>query len=216
MKKMKWLTVLLAVVCVITLTACGTDIDPTAYAEGTLEAHFHGNISEEYASALGISEEKLEKQFDEAMNTYAAERIAAMGISDPTEEMVAETRDMLVNAYTNTKFDVAREYTEGENGEYYVEVTAYSLVSFYDIISDKDGSLTAALADAYTADRTYGDIVILSLEMTVDAVNEALKNPVYGDPITFDLKISVGSDGERIISEEQLLELDRILLGSGS
>ncbi|MBQ1252008.1 MAG: hypothetical protein IIY02_03735, partial [Firmicutes bacterium] len=120
MKKTKLLTVLLTALCIFTLTACGESIDPAVYAAGTLEANFHGNISEEYTSAIGTSKDKLEKQYNEAIDTYAAEQIAAMGITAPTEEMIANTRDMYVNVYANTKFEVAEEYTEGENGEYFV------------------------------------------------------------------------------------------------
>lgn len=214
MNKTKTLFILLAVFCVFSFAACGGEFDPVAYVEGTLEADLYGNITKDYIDQLADTDsaDELENRYSEDRKTYAESFIGGMGIMDPDTELIQNTADMLGNVFAACKTEVTGEYTEGSNGEYYVEVIAYPLLTFYDVINDKDGSLSAALAEAYSEDMTYNDLMILSLEYITEAVNTALEEPTYGDPVTFDLKVSPNGSGYYSLDPTEYEEFKAVLL----
>lgn len=216
MKKTKLLAALLAVMCVFAFSACGASFDPVAYVQGNFDAVFHGDITDEFVSTLGDvdSAEEYQEEYNDLLETTTEGILTSMGIFDPTEALKADTRDMFVNILDATKYEVSSEYTEDEEGNYYVEVTIYPLLTYMEVCLDEDGTITAAAEAKVTADMTYDEIMIIVVEEMIAEVNAALANPEYGEAQTYEIYVYADEDGYYTADEDQIAEISAALMGA--
>ncbi|MBQ1252009.1 MAG: hypothetical protein IIY02_03740 [Firmicutes bacterium] len=216
MKKAKLIALVLAVMCVLALSACGASFDPVAYVQGNFDAAFHGDITDEFVATLDDvdSVEDFEAEYNELIDATTDGFLTSMGIFDPSETLRADTRDMFITLMDSAKYEVSNEYVENEDGSYIVEVTVYPLLTYLDVCLDEDGAIEAAALEKVTADMSYDQIITVFLEEIIAAVNIAMENPEYGEGIVYEVEIFIDEDGYYNVDESAMEEIGAAILGA--
>lgn len=216
MKKTKIILALLAVMCMFAFSACGAEFDPVAYVQGNFDAVFHGEITDEFIATLDDvdSAEDYREEYDELLESTTAGIIASMGITEPTEVLKNDVKDMFVNVLGATKYEVSSDYVSNDDGSFDVEVTAYPLLTYVETCNDTNGAITAAAEARVTADMSYDQIMVVVVEEMILAVNNALSAPTYGEPETFTVHVYQDEDGLYTVDESDIANITTTLMGA--
>lgn len=203
---------MLAALMTLSLTACGETFDPVAYMQGSLDSVYHNEQSQEFLDNLDDenSIESLKKDREDSINEMAENLAMLSGVTDPSDETLANVKKMLSDVYAATKYEVG-EATEDEDGGYAVAVTVYPLLSFASVATDEDGIYTDALTEALTADMSEDEMYETALSVLCNLIEEQLKDPQYGEAIETTLKISDEGD-YYIVDEDEFADLENLLL----
>ena len=203
---------MLAALMALSLTACGETFDPVAYMQGTLDSVYHNEQSQEFLDNLDDenSIESLKKDREDSINEMAENLATLSGVTNPSDETLANAKKMLSDVYAATKYEVG-EATEDEDGGYTVAVTVYPLLSFASVATDESGIYTDALTETLTADMSEDEMYETALSVLCNLIEEQLKDPQYGDAIETTLKISDEGD-YYIVDEDEFKDFENLLL----
>ena len=203
---------MLAALMALSLTACGETFDPVAYMQGTLDSVYHNEQSQEFLDNLDDenSNESLKKDREDSINEMAENLATLSGVTNPSDETLANAKKMLSDVYAATKYEVG-EATEDEDGGYTVAVTVYPLLSFASVATDESGIYTDALTETLTADMSEDEMYETALSVLCNLIEEQLKDPQYGDAIETTLKISDEGD-YYIVDEDEFKDFENLLL----
>jgi hypothetical protein len=211
------LLAVIAVMLILTFTACGQSFDPVAYIQGSLDSVFHGEIDEEFVDSLSDvdSVEEFQAMYDDIIDTMTDETFTSAGLSDPDPALREQLRDAYVSVFKATKYEVTGEYTGNEDEGYKVEVIAYPLQTFNEVLEDEDGSITAVMEEKYAADSSMStdDLLAVYVEQAAAKLQEAIANPTYGEAKTYNLTVALDDDGVYNVDEDEIAELTTFLLG---
>ena len=212
MKKTKLIAVLMAVMCVFACAACGATYDPVTHVQGELDAYYHGLYNEDYIAMLGdgTTEQILRDQNEALTNSGVDSLIMSYDIYNPSAELEALVTDMINTWYDAMKYEVG-EATEGEDC-YVVEVTAYPLLTYDEVLDDADGTLEDTIMSLTNDSMSDEEWNTIALTEVCNALISALANPTYGDPVTVEITLNLGSDGLYVLSESDFIELENSLL----
>ena len=216
MKKSKLILALLAVMCLFAFSACGAEFDPVAYVQGNFDAVFHGEVTDEFIATLDDvdSAEDYKEEYEELLETTTDGIITSMGITEPTEVLKNDVKNMFVNVLGATKYEVSSEYVANDDGSFDVEVVAYPLLTYVETCNDTNGAITAAAEARVTADMTYEQIMTVVVEEMILAVNNALAAPVYGEPQTYTVHVYQDDDGLYTVDESDIAIITTTLMGA--
>lgn len=216
MKKSKLILALLAVMCLFAFSACGAEFDPVAYVQGNFDAVFHGEITDEFIATLDDvdSAEDYHEEYEDILETTTDGIITSMGISEPTEVLKNDVKDMFVNVLGATKYEVNSEYVSNDDGSFDVEVVVYPLLTYVETCNDADGAISAATEARVTADMSYEQIMTVAVEEMIIAVNNALAAPTYGEPQTYTIHVYQDEDGLYTVDENDIATITTTLMGA--
>ncbi|MBR5329513.1 MAG: hypothetical protein IKV45_04825 [Firmicutes bacterium] len=216
MKKTKIAVALLAVMCIFAFSACGASFDPVAFVQGSFDATFHGDITDEFVDTLVDvdSVEDYQEQYNEMLDSAVDNTLISMGIYDPSEMLKADTRDMFAMLMDAAKYEVNSEYVENEDGSFIVEVTVYPLLTYMDVCMDEDGSITAAVEAKVTGDMSYDQIMELYMEELIAAFKTAMENPTYDEGQVYEIEVFLDDDDCYTVDEYVIAEISAVLMGA--
>lgn len=216
MKKTKLLVALLAAMCLLVFAGCGgAEFDPVAYVQGNFDAVFHGTVTDEFIATLDDvdSAEEYEEEYADLLEEISDTTLLSMGITDPTEALSADTQVMFKSIFGASKYEVSSDYVENEDGSFDVTVTVYPLLTYMDVCSDSDGSITAAAEAKVTDDMSYEEIMTVVMEEMIAKINVEMENPTYGDAQTCTVHVFIDDDGYYNVDEDEISDITTILMG---
>lgn len=207
---------MLAALLALSLTACGETFDPAAYIQGTLDSIYHDNHSQDFADSLddGTTLEDLKKDREDSINDMASILASICGVSDPSDETLANIKKMMSDVYAASKYEVG-EATEDEDGNYTVAVTVYPLLSFAKVLDDEDEIYSKGIEEAISADMSEDEMYETALITLCNLVEEQLKDPQYGDAVETTLLVELDDDDYYTVTEDGLADFEDILLNLG-
>ena len=215
MKKIKWcLIAVISVMLILSFSACGQKFDPVAYVQGNFDLLFHGEASEEFVDSLEDVEtvDELKAEYNEIIDFFTDETINSLNMKAANDNVKNDLHQMYIALLDASKYEVTGNYSEN-NDEYEVEVIAYPLKTYNEVINDENGTLTAKAEEAITADASYDDIMVTYIGILAQEVESALADPTYGDPQTFNIRVFIGDDGYYTVDEDEIAEITSFLLG---
>ena len=215
MKKIKWcLVAVISVMLILSFGACGQKFDPVAYVQGNFDLLFHGEASEEFVDSLEDVEtvDELKAEYDEIIDYFTEETVNSLEMDTVNDSVKSDLREMYIALLDASKYEVTGNFSEND-GEYEVEVIAYPLLTYNEVINDEDGTLTAKAEESITADSSYDDIMTTYIGLLADEVESSLANADYGDPKTYNIRVFVDDDGYYTVDEDQIAEITSFLLG---
>lgn len=196
MKRMIMIS-LMAMFMVSGLAGCSTKFDAAQFVKGALDASYKNETTKVYVDHIELDEEGLKQQYKDQV-----ERIT--GIADMTDNS-EETLNTFRTSFEN--FMRASNYTAGEAVEteegYLVTVTIVPLNNSLGQIETE----ARAKLDEWIAANMDGinpvDITENFLLFMAEGLNHASENPVYGDPLTVEVRvIKDGSEYYEIPDED--------------
>ncbi len=215
MKKIKWcLIAVISVMLIFSFSGCGEKFDPVAYVQGNFDLFFHGEASEEFVDSLEDVEtvDELKAEYNEIVDFFTDETINSLSMDTVDDNVRNDLHQMYVALLDASKYEITGNYSEN-NDEYEVEVIAYPLETYNDVINDEDGTLTAKAEEAITADASYDEIMATYIGIMAKEVESALADPTYGEPKTYNIRVFVDEDGYYTVDEDQIADITGFLLG---
>ncbi|MBO5488765.1 MAG: hypothetical protein J5972_02540 [Eubacterium sp.] len=169
--------ILVAVLCIGMLTGCGgSQIDAGKYAQGCLDALLKAKFSEEYLKYSGNNEESAKQAYNQSIDKDL--ELFLSDSTDTSDELKAKYREMFVEVYKNTKYEIGK-VTAKENNSYTVVVKAYRLIVFantVDPVLDYYNGLSSKKQDKVTQEQLD--------TMVVDNAMKNLEEPKYDETPT--------------------------------
>lgn len=199
----KVFTASLAAIMCLGLVACGKEFDAVGYTKSVLDANYHEEYAE-YAKFRNLSEEEAEKEIEDNRAALAERELA--GIGEATEEEIAAYVESTKTLEKLAKYEV-KEAKEQEDGSYIVtvEITP-SLV--YTKIEESSAAIMEEMAaegqNPLEDDHSFYTLLNESIARAVEA-NE------YGEPTTFEVKVTADESGAYGIDESQMADIQDAL-----
>lgn len=198
MKKMKFAAVVLAfATAALSITGCGSKFDAKTYVQGSLNATFKNEISDDFAKLTEGGKEAIEGQYNEAIETLVSTYETAGCPAELLEDYKVLTQDLL-KACRYTVGDAV----EGDNGNYTVTVTIEPIIlTSPEIEAESEEFIANLMADATMDNDTMTTEVF---KFILQRLQSLVSNPTYGDETTVDVQVVKTSNNLYEIPERDL------------
>ncbi|MGL5436148.1 MAG: hypothetical protein ACRDBO_12225 [Lachnospiraceae bacterium] len=185
MKKMKFAAALLTIAAMaINVTGCGAKFDPKTYVQGSLDAQFKNEISDEFAKITEGGKEAIQAQYDENIEELNA-LFVSMGCPD---EMVDEFKVATQDLLKACKYTVG-DAVKGDDGNYTVPVEIEPIQFMTEEMqAEMQAHLMQKIAELGEA-ADEETIMNETFAFMLDKFKEAAANPVYGEAQTIDVRV---------------------------
>ena len=201
------------------LTACSLPKPPTqkdrivTLVQGNLDEIYLGKTSDAYLRMVDSTAEQAQANYQEGIEAEAKYFCGYFDVESPSDELMAELIDLYKEIYSHSRYTVG-EATKVDDKTYSVAVDVEpinimelaidsheeALADFYEKYADAD---TEAMTDeeyqAYDNDW---------FRAVLDMVKAQLPNLGYQDPVTVDMRVTLGEDDVWQINDEDWQELD--------
>lgn len=207
--KSRYIALLLTVVFILSLSACGTSANEEmsaekakGYVQGTLDASYKA-MFEEYTKITGDSEEAASQYYEEAVSEGVDTLNSMFNLSDEQNTRLTTSIKELMKI---VKYEVGEASGDNENG-YEIKATIEPLVMF-----DRNKLEEDMLADFQTMSEEkqqefaedYDKVVAWTLDILIDQIESAAKSPTYNEPVECILHLEKDENGEWFINEEDM------------
>ncbi len=200
----KWLSVFMAGMMCLGLTACAEDLDAAGYTKSVLDASYHGEYAD-YAEFRNISEEEAKKEVQEEEDKIVEQQLAQFGnISDETREAYL---DCLRSAQKLAKYEV-KEAEKQEDGSFIVQVE----VTPSDIYQTLEGQAEALMGELTTEEQQkISTDENAFAEFMIKCINKAVEENTYGDASTIEVTVAQDKNDVYGIDDAQMQKIEDAL-----
>lgn len=208
--KKRILSVILAAMMMLALTACGgmTTDDAKTYVQSVLDASYKADFSE-YTEQTDSTEEEAQQLFDENLDNI----MSMGGFTDAglSEELSASYRQLFQDMLAQAKYEVGSA-TEGEDDVFVVEVSAEPFTAFDGLQDEVMSAVEAEMANITDISQlpSQDEINEMVFQKMYDILVQRVAEPTYGEAQTVEVHVEL-SDNMYSINEDDLTELDLIL-----
>ncbi len=209
MKKMKFAAALVAIAAMaVSVTGCGAKFDAKTYVQGSMDAQFKNEISDDFAKITEGGKEAIQAQYDEnieELNTMFIE----MGCP---EDMAAEFKTATQDLLKACKYTVG-DAVQGEDKNYTVPVTVEPIQFMTDEMqTEMQEHLMAKVVELGEA-ADEETIMNETFAFMLEKFKEAAANPVYGEAQTIDVRVEEVSKNLYDIPAEDQDKLSNAVFG---
>ena len=202
-KMRKMSAAVLAVIMCLGLVACSKDFDAVGYTKSVLDANYHEEYAE-YAKFRDLSEEEAAKEIEDNRVALAEQELEAIG--EATEEEVSAYVESTKMIEKLAKYEV-KEAKKQEDDSYIVTVEVTPSMVYQDL-EEHSAAVTQEMIDAgnspLDSDQAF-------FELLNKSIARAVENNEYGDPTTFEVKVTADESGAYGIEEAQMADLQDAL-----
>ena len=208
--KKRILSVILAAMMMLALTACGgmTTDDAKTYVQPVLDASYKADFSE-YTEQTDSTEEEAQQLFDENLDNI----MSMGGFTDAglSEELSASYRQLFQDMLAQAKYEVGSA-TEEEDDGFVVEVSAEPFTAFDGLQDEVMSAVEAEMANITDISQipSQDEINEMVFQKMYDILVQRVAEPTYGEAQTVEVHVEL-SDNMYSINEDDLTELDLIL-----
>ncbi len=208
--KKRILSVILAAMMMLALTACGgmTTDDAKTYVQSVLDASYKADFSE-YTEQTDSTEEEAQQLFDENLDNI----MSMGGFTDAglSEELSASYRQLFQDMLAQAKYEVGSA-TEEEDDGFVVEVSAEPFTAFDGLQDEVMSAVEAEMANITDISQipSQDEINEMVFQKMYDILVQRVAEPTYGEAQTVEVHVEL-SDNMYSINEDDLTELDLIL-----
>lgn len=198
----KIVTLLMALVMIISLSACGkqADFDAKGYVQSFLDAKYHQEYKA-YAKIIDMSEKEAKEQMVKEFNDSLKQQLTMAGLK-ATDEETEEYLKLEADIRSTIKYEV-KEAKKDDDDNFTVDVEVTPLDA-YTLMGEQ---FPAKLQDAVnngTGEDGY-------MRVFLDCVKESFDNAQELDPVTFTFNVTYEEkDNKRLysIDENEVMDFD--------
>lgn len=209
MKKMKFAAALLAIAALtINVTGCGAKFDAKTYVQGSMDAQFKGEISDDFAKITEGGREAIQATYDESIEEISAQFVAMGCPEDMAADFKVATQDLLKAC----KYTVG-DAVKGEGNNYTVPVTVEP-IEF--LTAEMQEEMQTYLMGRITELGEAADeqtIMNETFAFMLEKFRDSAANPVYGEPQVIDVRVEEVSNNLYDIPEEDQTALANAVFG---
>ena len=209
--KKRILSVILAAMMMLALTACGgmTTDDAKTYVQSVLDASYKADFSE-YTEQTDSTEEEAQQLFDENLDNI----MSMGGFTDAglSEELSASYRQLFQDMLAQAEYEVGSA-TGGEDDGFVVGVGAEPFTAFDGLQDEVMSAVEAEMANITDISQipSQDEINEMVFQKMYDILVQRVAEPTYGEAQTVEVHVEL-SDNMYSINEDDLTELDLILI----
>ena len=213
----KFLALLLAMVMVLALAACGgglTEKDAETYVKGHLDAAYLGSYDKAYIDLVEDMSEDDARELHE--NNVADETeyclLEFLEIDYPTDEIIQKAEEVMEKIYAKSKYTVGTG-SKTKDGDFVVEVTVSPLElgllltqdDFFDAL-EQAGFDEAETEEEYEAvDAVYGMLILEKLDKQLGRIS-------YGTDQIIMLQLKPDDEGYYTLVEAGMQKVDEVMV----
>lgn len=209
MKKMKLTAMLLTVATMVfSVAGCGAKFDAKTYVEGSLDAVFKHEISDEYAKMTQGGKEAIEADYEAAIEEIT-NSLAEVGIS---EEMTEDFKVAVQDVFKVCKYNVG-EAVKDDKGNYTVSVEVEPLVlGGENLMEEAQNYAIGLVTEQPELAQDEAAFMEMIIQFMLEKIQESASNPVYREAQTVEVRVEKVDKNLYDVRESDLEKLMNTIL----